>query len=189
MRPCTGRFPRHSRRCSRWPAEELKTPVIYGVRPVDSAYAGNQNMVALITSVVRSRDVIAGLHLDHSLTFDKVVECIRDGYTSVMFDGSTLPLEQNLQFTRDVVRVARLAGERRGRGRHHRHYGGVRRRDREPAPRRPGGDTARSAPPARFALHMSSATGATAAKASLDWTRVFSVVPHDLGDRPRVILR
>ena len=108
-------FPRHSRRCSRWPAEELKTPVIYGVHPVESAYAGNQNMVALITSVVRSRDVIAGLHLDHSPTFDKVVECIRDGYISVMFDGSTLPLEQNLQLTRDVVRVARLAGERRGR--------------------------------------------------------------------------
>jgi hypothetical protein len=82
----------------------LKTPVIYGVHPVESAYAGNQNMVALITSVVRSRDVIAGLHLDHSPTFDKVVECIRDGYISVMFDGSTLPLEQNLQLTRDVVR-------------------------------------------------------------------------------------
>jgi fructose/tagatose bisphosphate aldolase len=60
--------------------------------------------------VVRSRDVIAGLHLDHSPTFDKVVECIRDGYTSVMFDGSTLPLEQNLQITSDVVRVARPAG-------------------------------------------------------------------------------
>ena len=60
--------------------------------------------------MVRSRDVIAGLHLDHNPTFDKVVECIRDGYTSVMFDGSTLPLEQNLQLTRDVVRVARPAG-------------------------------------------------------------------------------
>ncbi len=110
MRPCTGRFPRHSRRCGRWPAEELRTPVIYGVHPVESAYAGNQNMVALISSVVRGRDVVAGLHLGHSPSFDKAVECIRDGYTSVMFDGSTLPLEQNLQLTRDVVRVARPAG-------------------------------------------------------------------------------
>jgi Fructose-bisphosphate aldolase class-II len=98
---------------------------------VESGYAGNQNMVAWITSVVRSRDVIASLHLNHSPTFDKVVECIRDGYTSVMFDGSTLRLEQNLQVTRDVVRVARLAGERRSRARQ---YGGIRRRDREPAP-------------------------------------------------------
>jgi fructose-bisphosphate aldolase, class II len=94
----------------RWPAEELKTPVIYGVHPVESANAGNQNMVALISSLVRSRNVVAGLHLDHSPSFDKVVEFIRDGYTSVMFEGSTLPLEQNLQLTRDVVRVARPAG-------------------------------------------------------------------------------
>jgi fructose/tagatose bisphosphate aldolase len=72
---------------------------------VESGYAGNQNMVAWITSVVRSRDLIASLHLNHSPTFDKVVECIRDGYTTVMFDGSTLPLEQNLQLTRDVVRA------------------------------------------------------------------------------------
>jgi fructose/tagatose bisphosphate aldolase len=80
------------------------TPVIYGLHAVESAYARNQNRVELITSMVRSRDVIADLHLDHSPTFDKVVECIRDGYTSVMFDGSTLPLEQNLQ-----LRVARPA--------------------------------------------------------------------------------
>ena len=46
---------------------------------MESAYARNQNMVELITSVVRSRDVIADLQLDHSPTFDKVVECICDG--------------------------------------------------------------------------------------------------------------
>jgi ketose-bisphosphate aldolase len=94
----------------RWPAEELKTPVIYGVHPVESANAGNQNMVALISSLVRSRNLVAGLHLDHSPSFDKVVEFIRDGYTSVMVEGSTLPLGQNLQLTRDAVRVARPAG-------------------------------------------------------------------------------
>jgi fructose/tagatose bisphosphate aldolase len=38
------------------------------------------------------------------------VQCFRGGYTSVMFDGSSLPLEENLQITRDVVRVARPAG-------------------------------------------------------------------------------
>ena len=54
---------------------------------MESAYAGRQNMVALISSVVRGRDVIAGLHLDHSPSVEKVVECIREGHTSVMFDG------------------------------------------------------------------------------------------------------
>src|SRR4029453_16460495 len=37
MRPCTGRFPRHFAAMQRWPAEELNTPVIYGVHPVESA--------------------------------------------------------------------------------------------------------------------------------------------------------
>lgn len=91
-------------------AADLKTPVIFGVHPVESAYTGNQTMVALISAAVRERGIVAGIHLDHSPTFDKVVECIRDGYTSVMFDGSTLPLEQNIQTTLDVVRVARPAG-------------------------------------------------------------------------------
>jgi ketose-bisphosphate aldolase len=91
-------------------AQELRTPVIFGVHPVESAYTGNQNIVALITSVVRTSGIVAGIHLDHSPTFEKVVECIRDGYTSVMFDGSTLPMEENLQTTRDVVRVARPVG-------------------------------------------------------------------------------
>jgi fructose/tagatose bisphosphate aldolase len=222
-------------------------------------------MVALITSVVRSRDVIASLHLDHSPTFDKVVECIRDGYTPVMCDGSTLPLEQNLQLTRDVVRAGVSVEAEVGTIGTTAEYGAdienphladpaaceameetgidalavaisnahsvsiaehkldfdllaeIRRHAEVPRvlhggsaipvdqvqkaiggrgqderrnrnPRSVSRDTA-TAPPARFALHMSSATGAIAAKSVARWTRVFSVVPHDLGDRPRVILR
>ena len=76
-------FPRHSRRCSRWLAEELRTPVIFRVHPVESAYAGNQNMVALISWTVRRRDVIAALHLDHGPTFDKVVECMNRNWHSL----------------------------------------------------------------------------------------------------------
>lgn len=89
---------------------DLKTPVIFGVHPVESAYAGNRPMVALIKAVIDDRGIQAGIHLDHSPTFEKVVECIRDGYSSVMFDGSTRPFEENLQITRDVVRVARPIG-------------------------------------------------------------------------------
>jgi fructose/tagatose bisphosphate aldolase len=77
---------------------------------VESGYGGNQNMVAWITSVVPQPRPHGRLHLDHSPTFDKVVECIRDGYTTVMFDGPTLPPEQNLALTQDVVRVARPGG-------------------------------------------------------------------------------
>lgn len=107
MRPCTGRFPRHSRRCSRWPAEELKTPVIYGVHPAESAYAGNQNMVgsprwsAAATSSPASTWTIARPPTRSWNAFA----------TATPASCSTVPpLEQNLQLTRDVVRVARPAG-------------------------------------------------------------------------------
>ena len=91
-------------------AADLKSPVIFGIHPVESGYAGNQNLVAMITSVIADRGITAGIHLDHSPTFEQVVRCIRDGYTSVMFDGSMIPLADNLRITRDVVRVAQPAG-------------------------------------------------------------------------------
>jgi ketose-bisphosphate aldolase len=91
-------------------AEELRSPVVFGIHPVESGYAGMDNMVAMITSVVRSRDIHASIHLDHSPTFDQVIRAIRAGYTSVMFDGSMIPLADNIRITRDVVRVARPAG-------------------------------------------------------------------------------
>lgn len=50
------------------------------------------------------------LHLDHAGSLEAVVAGIRLGFTSVMFDGSTLSVEENIAYTRDVLRIARLAG-------------------------------------------------------------------------------
>jgi fructose-bisphosphate aldolase class II len=91
-------------------AEELSSPVIFGIHPVESEYAGIQNLVALISSMVQSRGLTASIHLDHGSTFEQAVQCIRHGYTSVMFDGSTMSLDENLRITRDVVHVAHAAG-------------------------------------------------------------------------------
>jgi fructose-bisphosphate aldolase class II len=91
-------------------ADELRSPVIFGIHPVESGYAGMGNMVAMITSVMRSRDIHASIHLDHSPTFDQVIKAIRAGYTSVMYDGSMIPLPDNIRITRDVVRAAKPAG-------------------------------------------------------------------------------
>ena len=50
------------------------------------------------------------LHLDHGRDFDSCVAAIEGGYTSVMIDGSSLPLEQNIELTREVVKYAHERG-------------------------------------------------------------------------------
>ena len=56
------------------------------------------------------------LHLDHGKSIESVKACIDGGYTSVMIDGSSLPYEQNVELTREVVKLrASLRRERRGR--------------------------------------------------------------------------
>ena len=50
------------------------------------------------------------LHLDHGRDFDSCVAAIEGGYTSVMIDGSSLPLEQNIELTREVVKYAHALG-------------------------------------------------------------------------------
>lgn len=50
------------------------------------------------------------LHLDHGRDFDSCVAAIEGGYTSVMIDGSSLPLKENMELTREVVRYAHSRG-------------------------------------------------------------------------------
>ncbi len=50
------------------------------------------------------------LHLDHGTSFDQCMQCIRAGFTSVMIDGSKLPLDQNIALTNRVLAVARAVG-------------------------------------------------------------------------------
>lgn len=50
------------------------------------------------------------LHLDHGASFEQTIQCIREGFTSVMFDGSRLPLEKNIEITNQVVAAAKAVG-------------------------------------------------------------------------------
>ena len=54
--------------------------------------------------------VPVALHLDHGTSFEQVIRCIGSGFSSVMFDGSRLPLEENIEITRRVIEVARPLG-------------------------------------------------------------------------------
>lgn len=91
-------------------AQEEKVPVIvaFGERYLENM---DFESVALVTERL-SHEVSTpiALHLDHCKSVDRIVQAIRAGFTSVMFDGSSLPFTQNVAATRDVVRIAHAAG-------------------------------------------------------------------------------
>ena len=93
-------------------AQELKSPVILGVSAGAAKYMGGFKVVA---AMVRAMDESLGitvpvaLHLDHG-TYDAVKECIAAGFSSVMFDGSSLPIEENLAKTAELVALAHDKG-------------------------------------------------------------------------------
>ena len=93
-------------------AQELKSPVFLGVSAGAAKYMGGFKVVA---AMVRAMDESMGitvpvaLHLDHG-TYDAVKECIAAGFSSVMFDGSSLPIEENLAKTAELVALAHDKG-------------------------------------------------------------------------------
>lgn len=91
-------------------AEEEDSPVILQVSQGAARYAGLPNIVAMARAATEERRVPAALHLDHGTSFDMVVKCIQAGFSSVMIDGSKLPLDQNAELVSRVVSVARPAG-------------------------------------------------------------------------------
>ena len=91
-------------------AEELQKPVIIMLYP-EHNYGFNNADVRGFAETVKSLasrvKVPVGLHLDHSSDFDYIMKAIREGFTSVMFDGSMLPVEENIRLSKKVVEVAR----------------------------------------------------------------------------------
>ncbi|MCL2572994.1 MAG: class II fructose-1,6-bisphosphate aldolase [Defluviitaleaceae bacterium] len=93
-------------------AEELKSPVILGVSEGAGKYMGGFKTV---TAMVKAMDeelkitVPVALHLDHG-SYDGCVACIEAGFTSVMYDGSHSPIEENLAKTREIIALAHKHG-------------------------------------------------------------------------------
>jgi fructose-bisphosphate aldolase class II len=91
-------------------AAEERSPVILQASQGAINYAGLDYIVALVKAAAQGTDVPVVLHLDHGTDFDQVMRCIRSGFSSVMFDGSRLPLDENIAMTRRVVEIARAVG-------------------------------------------------------------------------------
>lgn len=91
-------------------AVEERSPVILQASQGAIKYAGLEYIVAMVKTAAENADVPVVLHLDHGTDFDQVMLCIRHGFSSVMFDGSKLPLEENISLTKRVMEIARAVG-------------------------------------------------------------------------------
>jgi fructose-bisphosphate aldolase class II/tagatose 1,6-diphosphate aldolase GatY/KbaY len=91
-------------------AEGLDVPVLLQAGSGAFRYAGRRPLAQLALALAHDSTVPVGVHLDHSTDMDEVRACLELGYSSVMFDGSARPFEDNLHATRDVVELARRHG-------------------------------------------------------------------------------
>ena len=84
-------------------AEELNSPVILQTTQGGIDYAGQAQLAAIAISLAKESKVPVALHLDHGRDYDYHVRALELGYTSLMIDGSTLPLKENIVVTLKVL--------------------------------------------------------------------------------------
>ncbi|MFD2707086.1 class II fructose-1,6-bisphosphate aldolase [Salibacterium lacus] len=94
-------------------AEEERSPVICGVSEGAARYmSGFKPVVDMVKTFMEAHHITVpvAVHLDHGSSFEKCMEALRAGFTSVMIDGSHYPLEDNIALTRRVVDAAHAVG-------------------------------------------------------------------------------
>ena len=93
-------------------AEESKSPVIIQASEGAAKYMGGYKMVADMVKDLHDSmkiTVPVALHLDHG-TYDGAKACIEAGFTSVMFDGSHYPIEENVEKSKEIIELAHSMG-------------------------------------------------------------------------------
>lgn len=91
-------------------AEELGAPVILQTTPSTVRYAGTGMYAAMVAALAQEASVPVAMHLDHGDSFALCAQALRSGYTSVMIDGSKLPLEENIALTYKVSEMCAAVG-------------------------------------------------------------------------------
>ena len=93
-------------------AEEMKSPVILGVSEGAGKYmCGYKTVVGMVEGMIEGLGITVpvALHLDHG-SYEGAYKCIEAGFSSVMFDGSHYPIEENIAKTTELVRVCNEKG-------------------------------------------------------------------------------
>lgn len=90
-------------------AEIKQSPVILNIAEVHFPFVTLENIVPSIKAVSERAKVPIVLNLDHGLSFEAIVRAIRNNFTSIMFDGSTLSFEENIEQTKQIVKLCHAA--------------------------------------------------------------------------------
>jgi fructose-bisphosphate aldolase class II len=90
-------------------SEEKHAPVILGIHPDEVQHVGVEMIAAVAQRAHRSSVPIA-IHWDHGASYEQILTAIRNGFTSVMIDGSMLPFEENIAISKKVVHAAHAVG-------------------------------------------------------------------------------
>ena len=94
-------------------AEELNKPVIIMLYPEhaqDKHWTSPAVFAQTVFAAAKNVRVPIGMHLDHCSDYNYILSAIKEGFDSVMYDGSMLPVEENIVNTREVVRAAHALG-------------------------------------------------------------------------------
>ncbi len=91
-------------------AEEMNSPVIIGTAQVLLPYGELKLLAPSLRAAAQRASVPVVLHFDHGTTFERCMEALQLGFTSIMFDGSAGDPEQNIRETAEVVRIAHAMG-------------------------------------------------------------------------------
>jgi fructose-bisphosphate aldolase class II len=91
-------------------AEEEKAPVIIQVSQGAIKYAGLEMATEMVKAAAALASVPVILHLDHGTDYLQNVRCLRAGFTSLMFDGSALPFDENVKMSAKIAEMAHACG-------------------------------------------------------------------------------
>ena len=91
-------------------AEKLNVPVILQTSLGTAEYIGFEPLIAAVKAIAETSSINVALHMDHCKDIDALKRAIDYGYSSVMYDGSALPLEENIANTKIVVEYAHGKG-------------------------------------------------------------------------------
>jgi len=91
-------------------SEEEKSPVIIQASQGAIKYAGLDMIVAMVKVIAEKSRIPIALHLDHGTDYFQNILCLRAGFTSLMYDGSALPFDENVAMTKKVVEMAHVCG-------------------------------------------------------------------------------